>query len=1780
MRKKEIPTSQEEAFGFTPLKYLIPSQDVSTLSSSYNIHLQDISVANPSTKISTLAQVWSSLATKDTYLEPIVTYMKELVQAESSTSYEKLNFKGVFAVGEPQEPSSHINNDKPNTDLKLHSESYIGEQLLDTIFNIPVSENTASETKNPSKSTISQEPSEATMSSPLSPIKDLSSLDMFYEAPSLKKRKITEESKKEVVMNTSDNIETSHKVYIDPNELQLSSINQLIGLINSIGLDDAITSSSLSRFFVSADPTKNTSTCFTDGDATYVLNNELLSNIEDLLNRIFSEDMVKSDDLHGSAHQNNVLDSRYLSRIEALCAISIKHGLTIQFDESFRQIFSGHLSNDTLNSLSLVRNALRSCSVILIIFLSGRKEQMLYLEDYLAPLIEFVANFTEEFLLPLLSGFNEIQIFDSKIFDKLKNELFSPVNLLIQALKKIDKYTNLEAPKNNSKSQSTHIHSRLNEYLLTKLEYLCIQMLFFDQKLSAVNKSASSKILSENTIQVLKNTGMDILVSIFRKYQSQRSFILEEILNNFNIQTLGNTKHNASRQFKLNQRGLNVQSFTILVLRLVQAYDLANYTFSIPIWKNFLFKSSYYETFQTSIFITDPKTGKIKISSKEKSKLYQEISNFQKFMENERNSLNTVCGQIASFMIIKLSDNPDAAHKTLVENFLEDLLSLISLPEWAGAETLVLAIMNILMYVFTSGKYAATVETFALEMIGLIGCKILALKKKIKNIEENHDSRKLMLSVSMSVSGFQDLVDRNESCLSYLKYLSSINKFFEPNFRFFVFKWLQSVEYLKLEFVENALKDEENDNGETAVTKEDDLLKELTIIKKQRNIEKKLNSNSALYRKVEGVFLKYISHINDKSLDFITDADLKSEDSSNNTSLANYNHVLASQNLMNLYDAFLSLVLNSLNHSKVKSRTRAIKNLSLVVKRDATILDNSSLRKVLLGRLNDQSPLVRDAIIDLICQYIINSKPNSNEVPDSPENNSPAIKHDFQRAVIERINDPSAAVQRRILKLINSVYTDTEYKELKVLIATNLLRAMHHEDASIIDMAAKNLIDIWFTVIQKELAKKATNDFIVTDLVLDGADIITSAIHKSDKVWSLFEEFARQFVLFNGEKGTQHRRKISFSLKHDEIMEILQVYIEKLIDYAIKHTDDPKHGDKVERFIGLLAVLSKCSGSLISQDQLMLLSPYLNDDNSTTSAICYHALQIFKNALPQATSLRPQFIKDSQLSLLKRLTKFNVRELNEAMPCIWALSIMDKDTSKLANACISCLKLIKPFVDKIQRSQLSATEPKLLRLLYLIGSFGRYCNFEKNRDLFASAKIGLKDGESITSVITKYILSFCKESASNQIRRVAIRNLISVCSNHAKLFISESVLKIIDREFAKPDETNLDVKEVIVQGITDFLIQEEENAIKKAGLGISTSSDIKLDVNVFHGTYSSKENDGICAPIVQRYLEKVLALCLLQYQNTYIFVNFLEQTVKQGFANPRLVITTIIALEFSGSNFIRRLAHEMHRNLHNKHETLVESRYIEGLKLSFSRHSSKYPNAVDVNAFKEFYQILCTSRASKKKFLISLSKSFNTIDVIKNDVGYCEKYKNYVESVVARLGKVELSTLEEYYLVCQSINKHLLKHAATLQDQFELLSSPEQENEEIIDSKHQQKILNNSELENWKKLAYVSQAFICLYKYKSFICEQYRISSSKLRDFNPHRVEKDLSMPLAIGNRKNLRIEPLCNLSDPNAYGECKNVCSTFIDLFFNKPFKTSFVEEEVKEGAEYLSEEEGSDCD
>lgn len=797
---------------------------------------------------------------------------------------------------------------------------------------------------------------------------------------------------------------------------------------------------------------------------------------------------------------------------------------------------------------------------------------------------------------------------------------------------------------------------------------------------------------------------------------------------------------------------------------------------------------------------------------------------------------------------------------------------------------------------------------------------------------------------------------------------------------------------------------------------------------------------------------------------------------------SSYDTFLFSRSLSRYYDRILNSILRSLNHSKINMRTKSLRIVSQLLAQSPDIFSLSQVQKSLSERLIDNSSQVRDAAVDIVGKYIVLK---------------PEFAKDFYMIICDRSSDTGVAVRKRVVRLLKEIYNVVDTVEIKIEIADRLVRRVEDEESSISELAVTILTDFFFGPL--DLAGSNSGDIQYQYSRSRATSSITRILEavwkRGDKVARLLGQF---FVkLFHPVKG----------ISSPTARATAKVLVEDLSERVSEEQD----GEVVDKLLGLLSEIVNANGSFVTQDQLSLLLGYIVDETSSNSTplACYYVLLIFNKSLNHIGPLRPQFLQDLQGALLRRLSKFNIREQSEAIPCLWKVLVMRKDTKKIATVSLSCLKATEPYVKAATTKTLTTSDPKLIKLSHLLGNIGRHCDVTDSMAVFAPVQTK-KPATSLAELIIRKQLVFCEPSLSPTIQKVAIRTICNICITHPLMFLSKAVLNVQDMIMNGEDE---DLRDTVMKMMIEFLFFEEDTANATAALKSAKNGE-EVDLGVFHGVTNKFVNDGASASLMQRYLPKIIEFATSGETDFALTATLLlERIIRQGFANPRIAVATIIALETSHHKDISAVAKGMHIKLHDKHESLIEGSYVEGV-----RAAANYRSRLAVNIYEEydnfsyFYHFMKNNRASKRKFLLGVTKTLDFKPTDKEEE--LAKHVKYLGFVANSLSTLPYYTQEEVYTTIYGLDKIIAGTGVNVTHLIEMAV-------EELEGGHQNGSAISKDKPNWSKLGRSAVLIQMLWCLRTFLRTVYNISEAKCREFNPSKPGKDAKPISRLSNHAN-----------------------------------------------------------
>ncbi|KAK9322636.1 sister chromatid cohesion C-terminus-domain-containing protein [Lipomyces orientalis] len=808
---------------------------------------------------------------------------------------------------------------------------------------------------------------------------------------------------------------------------------------------------------------------------------------------------------------------------------------------------------------------------------------------------------------------------------------------------------------------------------------------------------------------------------------------------------------------------------------------------------------------------------------------------------------------------------------------------------------------------------------------------------------------------------------------------------------------------------------------------------------------------------------------------------------------AKYEQYLKLLPLFKLYDRILSEILRALDHPRIVSRTKGLRVLGLLLAKDPSILGNANVMDSVSSRLRDSSPQVRDAAVDVVGKYILVK---------------PEVTEKLYPILCERSGDTGTGVRRRVVKLLKDIYTATADVEIRTQIGDRLLRRLEDNDPGVVALAKKTLEELLYGPTSSlpevdELGFKTEINIRVNILLQIRDRSESSARLLQILTLSAFEES-------DASASTVQQAQI-----------VSKAMVENLFESVIDWTDSTK--TLLQSLFGLLSVFAVANGSLFEADQLVALQSYLDDIR--TDASSFYILLILRHVLPVVGSFRPKFLIEVQQSILKRLTKFTLKELSEAVPCLRDISDVLKDTRRLAVTTGSCLKSLYKFRDVLVNGQLTIADPRVVRLLHLLGHLGRYCNLDSHKEILEEKELKGK-GRTLSEATILALQLFTRKNAAAGIRRTAVRNLGMIAIAHPRLFLESSIIKILD---AALDSDDVDLKDTVIKIFNEFLAYEQaraDDAVKKRG-----GSDDKVDVAVLKGEAKNFSADSVCSSLVQLYLDRIFAIALGS-EDEYAFsaILLVEKIVRQGYANPRNCIPVLVALETSRRPVVRSLALELHQTLHEKHESLIEGAYLEGVKavLDYNRRQSatnptRSMSRSDEN-LRPLYSVIKSSRSTRKKFIGSVTKAmdFDVSKFVNGQYNPAINHLIYITFVARNIACLDFSTAEEPHHVVYAVDQiigssgmSVLYLITDYQSQLSQLSEPPVE--------------GTPKTTNLKGLTICCAILYALWQIRQHIKRLYNLSEHNCRTYQPSKSAKD-TRPISkiTGYDEHLHLEDFC----------------------------------------------------
>ncbi|KIJ60270.1 hypothetical protein HYDPIDRAFT_32393 [Hydnomerulius pinastri MD-312] len=1118
----------------------------------------------------------------------------------------------------------------------------------------------------------------------------------------------------------------------------------------------------------------------------------------------------------------------------------------------------------------------------------------------------------------------------------------------------------------------------MSDAIIIQAVYIAIGPFFVVESAESDTKGKKENVvlntLGSSAMRGLRLDALSIIRSVFANHEDQRSWIIEEILSS--LIKLSNS-HKKAGQFRLRD-GRSIRTVSALLLQLVQTSAR-----DVRVAARKIAKARQNRALRRQ----DSALEKIKDVIFDEQDA-EEIQLYTSGLESATNAAKT----IVLFLTQRAGkgkqtkNSNEAEYRIILDNLISDLLVVLYWPEWPAASLILSVICKFMVTSLDDVKTSVQTDTnaaktIALDHLGVIAARLRTSSMKVRQTGGEHAIIPLdEILLTENIGDFESLLARHEAISSHLVKRSSDDQAYESARELTASMWGQELAYA-LRTLRGALQSQEDGEAPQKPST-------LTLCKKLQNA-------------LSSVWKDHSGDVFDAgSQEEISRVDLLAEE------------IGTVQNLRSSFGPILNVVLMALDAPPVFMRTKALRALGQIVTSDSSILSTMSVRRAIESHLLDSSPAVRDAAVELIGRYMIES---------------PEVVGDYYSKIADRIADTGLGVRKRVIKLLKQYYSVTEDLNRRVDISTKLVLRMLDEDDTVKDLAIKTMEELWFQNPSSQLVSTKSRLPPSSSQAQDKASLL-SKVSVIMGVSAYFKD--RQSPL----EDLLHKIMSSQSptdtpFMHARYSEICETLIDGLVDAS----DLP--GFTVQSCIRTLYLFATAYPSVLSGSNASTLLPYLkNPSSSDELAVSDYLLRVFRISIPHMPKTAVKFGQELQLVLQPMIVKPSnvggVVCLQESVACMCgAVQHLTHDFHRLIALLKSCNARLQQAVTRTNESMTAVETRTLSILIFIVSLLGEHCGFDQlrlERPEFAAELNSVSEGP-IVEHIYKSLLALYTKYTDTGLKGRILQCLGFLFRAQPTLMTLEQSAGIMDAIFASPDEES---RGRLLRIMQDFLVSEAAKHTEKQKGPAQGKSDGVVDMAELVGNTDGFADSGVSSAVVQRYITPILEAALSQNSQTQaVAVDILSFTVKQGLAHPLQSFPVIVALETSPSTATSARANALHAILYSKHMTLLNARFIVSARQSFNYQKTICPNSVHgyrmqpepTALLQRWYSLVREKRTPRQDFLKALVKAFDISPVLKSS----QDEINFARYMAENFATLDYKTQEEVLTVIKYLTSIL-----------------------------------------------------------------------------------------------------------------------------------------------------------
>ncbi|KIJ14913.1 hypothetical protein PAXINDRAFT_163151 [Paxillus involutus ATCC 200175] len=1080
----------------------------------------------------------------------------------------------------------------------------------------------------------------------------------------------------------------------------------------------------------------------------------------------------------------------------------------------------------------------------------------------------------------------------------------------------------------------------MSDAIIIQAVYIAIGPFFVVESAESDTKGKRENVvlstLGGSAMRGLRLDALSIIRSVFANHEDQRSWIIEEILSS--LIKLSNS-HKKAGQFRLRD-GRSIRTVSALLLQLVQTSAR-----DVRVAARKIAKARQNRALRRQDSTLE-KAKDIVFDEQDA----EEIQLYLSGLESATSAAKTIVLFLTqrSGKSKQTKNSSEAEYRIILDNLITDLLVVLYWPEWPAAGLILSVICKFMVASLDDVKTSVQIDTNAAKAIALDHLGIIAARLRTSSLKvRQRCGKQLIIPLDEIISteniqDFEALWARHVAISSHLVKRSSDDQAYESARELTAAMWGHELANA-LRTLRGSLQSQE-DGG--AVQKPSTL----TLCTKLQNA-------------LSDVWKDHSNDVFDVGTqEEAAHVDLLAEE------------IGTVQNLTNSFGPILNVVLMALDAPPVFMRTKALRALGQIVTSDSSILSTANVRRAIEGHLLDSSPAVRDAAVELIGRYMIES---------------PEVVGDYYSRIADRIADTGLGVRKRVIKLLKQYYSVTEDLGRRVDICTKLVLRMLDEDDTVKDLAIKTVEELWFqnmssqVVALKSRPPPSTNVQDKASLLSKVSVIMGVSAYFKDRQ-SPLEDLLHKIMLSQSPPDTP--------FMHARYSEICETLIDGLVDAS----DLP--GFTVQSCIRTLYLFATAYPLVLSGSNASTLLPYLKNPSSPDElAVSDYLLRVFRISIPHMPKTAVKFGQELQLILQPMIVKPSniggVVCLQESVACMCGVvQYLTHDFYRLIALLKSCNARLQQAIARNSGTMTSMETRTLSILIFIVSLLGEHCEFDQlrvERPEFATELNSVSEGPVVEHIYNSLLALYAKYNDSGLKGRI-LQCLGFLFRAQPTLMTLEQSAGIMDAIFESPDEES---RGRLLRIMQDFLVSEVAKHAEQQKGSAQKKGDGVVDVAELVGNTEGFADSGVSSAVVQRYISPILEAALSQNtQIQAVAVDILSFTVKQGLAHPLQSFPVIVALETSPIAATSARANALHAILYNKHMTLLNARFIVSAKQSFDYQKVISPNSVQgyrmqpepTAMLQRWYSLVREKRAPRQDFLKALVKAFDVPTALKS----------------------------------------------------------------------------------------------------------------------------------------------------------------------------------------------------